>query len=152
MVRRACLLKYVGLIDVADACNDKQNDDQDLYKHDNRIEAGRFLDAADQQQRYANRDQGAGNVYDPVHYRPVCKLYLVPRAFTQCQWEVYSQCVPEEADNITRPTNRNRRGAKCVFEDQVPADDPGDEFAERSEEHTSELQSRFGISYAVFCL
>src|ERR1043166_4189641 len=26
------------------------------------------------------------------------------------------------------------------------------EFLERSEEHTSELQSRFGISYAVFCL
>src|ERR1043166_7365306 len=25
------------------------------------------------------------------------------------------------------------------------------ESAERSEEHTSELQSRFGISYAVFC-
>src|ERR1043166_5216264 len=25
-------------------------------------------------------------------------------------------------------------------------------FAARSEEHTSELQSRFGISYAVFCL
>src|ERR1043166_4944227 len=25
-------------------------------------------------------------------------------------------------------------------------------FDERSEEHTSELQSRFGISYAVFCL
>src|ERR1043166_7431057 len=26
------------------------------------------------------------------------------------------------------------------------------EPADRSEEHTSELQSRFGISYAVFCL
>src|ERR1043166_4921212 len=25
-------------------------------------------------------------------------------------------------------------------------------WARRSEEHTSELQSRFGISYAVFCL
>src|ERR1043166_10056035 len=25
-------------------------------------------------------------------------------------------------------------------------------FNDRSEEHTSELQSRFGISYAVFCL
>src|ERR1043166_2914051 len=25
-------------------------------------------------------------------------------------------------------------------------------FQRRSEEHTSELQSRFGISYAVFCL
>src|ERR1043166_2721572 len=31
------------------------------------------------------------------------------------------------------------------FSDQVVTD-------ERSEEHTSELQSRFGISYAVFCL
>src|ERR1043166_7946522 len=27
-----------------------------------------------------------------------------------------------------------------------------DPAVERSEEHTSELQSRFGISYAVFCL
>src|ERR1043166_9893558 len=26
------------------------------------------------------------------------------------------------------------------------------DLAHRSEEHTSELQSRFGISYAVFCL
>src|ERR1043166_1819023 len=31
----------------------------------------------------------------------------------------------------------------CI--DEVPVE-------ERSEEHTSELQSRFGISYAVFCL
>src|SRR3546814_5567244 len=28
----------------------------------------------------------------------------------------------------------------------------GDEFVERSEEHTSELQSLMRISYAVFCL
>src|ERR1043166_7340835 len=28
----------------------------------------------------------------------------------------------------------------------------GKEVGPRSEEHTSELQSRFGISYAVFCL
>src|ERR1043166_5908831 len=34
----------------------------------------------------------------------------------------------------------------------VLAKDPGDEGTVRSEEHTSELQSRFGISYAVFCL
>src|SRR3546814_7663262 len=31
-------------------------------------------------------------------------------------------------------------------------DDPGRPFAERSEEHTSELQSLMRISYAVFCL
>jgi len=28
----------------------------------------------------------------------------------------------------------------------------GTTYTTRSEEHTSELQSRFGISYAVFCL
>src|ERR1043166_4244302 len=31
-------------------------------------------------------------------------------------------------------------------------DQTGKTIFERSEEHTSELQSRFGISYAVFCL
>src|ERR1043166_9815870 len=31
-------------------------------------------------------------------------------------------------------------------------DGGGGPCADRSEEHTSELQSRFGISYAVFCL
>ena len=35
----------------------------------------------------------------------------------------------EEADNIARPANGDRGGAKCIFEDQVPADDPGDELA-----------------------
>src|ERR1043166_10310264 len=30
--------------------------------------------------------------------------------------------------------------------------DDNESYTDRSEEHTSELQSRFGISYAVFCL
>src|SRR3546814_2357025 len=71
----------------------------------------------------------------------------------------------------------HRRGREQL-QDQVPADDPGQELAERgvgvrvgaagyrdrgcelgvahdhqrSEEHTSELQSLMRISYAVFCL
>src|ERR1043166_8761931 len=36
--------------------------------------------------------------------------------------------------------------ARCTDENPAPPSTP------RSEEHTSELQSRFGISYAVFCL
>src|ERR1043166_2183665 len=39
---------------------------------------------------------------------------------------------------------------------RLPTDQPATDVwlirTERSEEHTSELQSRFGISYAVFCL
>src|ERR1043166_9886560 len=36
----------------------------------------------------------------------------------------------------------------AAFLTQLPIEDQ----VQRSEEHTSELQSRFGISYAVFCL
>jgi len=38
----------------------------------------------------------------------------------------------------------NRQAPRAYFK--------GLNFLLRSEEHTSELQSRFGISYAVFCL
>src|SRR3546814_6929544 len=36
--------------------------------------------------------------------------------------------------------------------DCLPVPDGGEGFADRSEEHTSELQSLMRISYAVFCL
>ena len=39
--------------------------------------------------------------------------------------------VGEEADDVARPADRDRRGAERVLEDQVPADDPRDELAER---------------------
>src|SRR3546814_8113712 len=39
----------------------------------------------------------------------------------------------------------------CFLADGTPYL-PGDAFARRSEEHTSELQSLMRISYAVFCL
>ena len=34
-------------------------------------------------------------------------------------------------DDVARPADRDRRGADHVFEDQVPADQPGDELAHR---------------------
>ena len=37
----------------------------------------------------------------------------------------------EEPDEITRPTNRHRHVANGVFENEVPADNPGDDFTER---------------------
>jgi hypothetical protein len=35
----------------------------------------------------------------------------------------------KEADDIARPADRDRRRPKRVFQDQIPADDPGDKFA-----------------------
>lgn len=37
----------------------------------------------------------------------------------------------EEAGHVARPTDGDRRRAEEVFEDQVPADDPGEEFPAR---------------------
>src|SRR3546814_5513617 len=42
-------------------------------------------------------------------------------------------------------------GCKVVYNNFVFVDEPDDEL-QRSEEHTSELQSLMRISYAVFCL
>ena len=39
--------------------------------------------------------------------------------------------VVQQAGEVARPADRDRRGAERVLEHQVPADDPGDELAER---------------------
>ena len=37
---------------------------------------------------------------------------------------------PEETSKIIGPGNSHRDVADCIFHDQIPADDPGNEFAE----------------------
>src|SRR3546814_3329683 len=54
------------------------------------------------------------------------------------------RCRPEKADAV-EVDDRVRRRARWILRQQR-------RFAERSEEHTSELQSLMRISYAVFCL
>src|SRR3546814_15390533 len=51
---------------------------------------------------------------------------------------------------LRTPGRRRRAGAGCAHQPSClrPGNRPGD----RSEEHTSELQSLMRISYAVFCL
>src|ERR1043166_8390440 len=47
---------------------------------------------------------------------------------------------------------RTRPGPSCDLMRRTSLTRSGPTPSNRSEEHTSELQSRFGISYAVFCL
>jgi hypothetical protein len=37
----------------------------------------------------------------------------------------------DQADHVSRPADGDRTRREQVFEDQVPADEPGDAFAER---------------------
>src|SRR3546814_1803546 len=75
-----------------------------------------------------------------------------------------SQAVQVADEDLQRYRDRRERhrqlqpapaGREVVAAHQVPRADPADHEAggdERSEEHTSELQSLMRISYAVFCL
>src|SRR3546814_6584422 len=75
------------------------------------------------------------------------------------------------ADRVERLTDRLKNSQIDLFQDMArlrgiiyacyyghwegggqPGLEPGDQQANRSEEHTSELQSLMRISYAVFCL
>src|SRR3546814_2312104 len=57
--------------------------------------------------------------------------------------------VPIEGDDITELIAKHRD--ELPMSDQLPTFDPP-MHTDRSEEHTSELQSLMRISYAVFCL
>src|ERR1043166_5508177 len=61
--------------------------------------------------------------------------------------EKYQPQYPSADADIAAPTHQT---PSCK-RPSPPAPLPG-HVSDRSEEHTSELQSRFGISYAVFCL
>src|SRR3546814_8511345 len=49
-------------------------------------------------------------------------------------------------------TARNAKAGQHQGDDEIGPGGAGAEYAGRSEEHTSELQSLMRISYAVFCL
>ena len=54
----------------------------------------------------------------------------VPRAAASCGGTIDAKVVQERHD-IARPADGDRDGADGVFEDQVPADDPGEQLAQR---------------------
>src|SRR3546814_2107895 len=67
--------------------------------------------------------------------------------------EYAQKCVSVVGDDGTcegRPAGRTEQGEE-YYDPQVTSPEPPT-FSDRSEEHTSELQSLMRISYAVFCL
>src|SRR3546814_5577488 len=96
----------------------------------------------------------------------VARKLLARRAW----WEEYTRINNAELNNNPSPGNKagglttileKSLGAaakggsttlNAVYEYGEPIDERGFVFMDRSEEHTSELQSLMRISYAVFCL
>src|SRR5207237_10191016 len=120
----------VGGVDVTHAEQDEQHDHRHLDGDDHRVEGGRLLDAdvTDSRDRSDDRhgrhvDDGLG-AHDVELVRPGAEWRARERT-----WDMDMQLL-EEADGVTRPADRYGCDRKQVFQDQVPADEPGDALAE----------------------
>src|ERR1043166_3041246 len=70
---------------------------------------------------------------------------LIPRIIAAEEWRRIEQGLKQRIEALNLFISDIYHNQKIIREGVVPKH-------VRSEEHTSELQSRFGISYAVFCL
>ena len=122
--------RVVGAIDEAPADTDEDQYHRQLDDHDHRIGAGGLLDADHQEHGDQEHDDHRRNVGDPLHQAAVGKLDGFEWTRDQLSRQGDAERV-QEGDYVCGPTDRNGGGADGVFEHKVPADDPGDPFAER---------------------
>src|SRR3546814_1989068 len=76
-------------------------------------------------------------------------------------WRILRSPAGPEGSRVNRPISDPKAAAPCwrpegrsgmTHEETEASSKPLEPFADRSEEHTSELQSLMRTSYAVFCL
>ena len=111
--------------------HDEQHDDRELDRDDDVVDPRRFLDADDQQRRDAGDHHHRRQVEDRAGRVPGAVAGIVGERGDGEGRRHHDAEVLEEAHDIARPADRDRGGAERVFEDQIPADDPGDELAHR---------------------
>jgi hypothetical protein len=111
------------------ARRDHQHDDADLDDDHDVVDRGRFLDADDEQDRDENRDDDRGQVEyggdRPASREPDRRAGRGAERRRKLNTEL-----PQQRDEIARPSHGDGGGAERVLEDQIPPDDPGDELAE----------------------
>jgi len=129
-------MPVVGL-DEAGAGKDEDQDGGHLDEHHDVVCASRLADAADQEHGEEHDDEEGGNVEAEV---PSGFVEIVAGKVLQAggqvgrgdplEGQVDAEPV-EEVDQMRGETHADAHVAEGVFEDQVPADDPGNQLAER---------------------
>jgi hypothetical protein len=106
-------------IDVRCGDDNKDGDGGELDDHHDRVEAGRFLDADRQQHGQQQDDDHGRHIGDAAVERGV------GQRVRQMQAEQF-----QDLAEVAGPADGHGGGGDGIFEDQVPADDPGDQFAD----------------------
>ena len=130
-------------------------DDRHLDDDDDVVDPRRLLDADDQQDRHRATMSMAGRLTSAVGVATVRRAAASSTSLIAREppagrgvrtasasgtliierpamyWAGCDAEVVQEAHDVARPADGDGGGAERVFEDQVPADDPGDELAHR---------------------
>src|SRR2546429_464488 len=105
--------------------SNEQADHRNFQNHNRSREISRFLDADHQNRSDGHDDEETDVVVLQLH-----------RQAKQCETgSRYGGQIPsdvaQERSQVAAPTDRHGRRAKCVFEDQVPPDNPRNQLAKR---------------------
>ena len=116
-------------LDVAVAERDEGDHHRELHRDHDVVEPGRFLGAAHQKQREERDDQHRRQVHDRRAVHVAGELDRGAGRGGEAGRD-HQPDILEQADDVARPADRHGGRAHGVFEDQVPADDPGEELAQ----------------------
>jgi hypothetical protein len=111
-------------------CDEEQND-RELNCNDNIIEARGFVHADDKQGRNSGNDGHRWHVEERARRMPGGVRRVVYERRAGIGGGHNDPKILEKAHYVTRPTDCDRRCAERVFQNEIPADDPGDQFAHR---------------------
>jgi len=117
-------------IDVGRAAENEENDDGELDDNDDIVEAGGFTDADDEEDGGSQTDEDGGEVEESSALGP--DAVIEDQGGRAESGRDIDAEVVEEFYGVAGPSDGDGGGGEEVFQDKVPADDPGEEFAEAS--------------------
>ena len=90
-----------------------------------------FVNADDQQRGHRRDDRHRRNIDERAGRMPDPLRRIIGQRRSRQGGRHRNAEILEEAHDVTRPSDRHCGRAQRIFEDQVPADDPGDDLAHR---------------------
>ena len=118
--------------DESNARHDKGNHDRHLDDDYDVVDPTRFTNADDEEGRDRHDDEHSRNVKDGARAAPDAGCRIIGKWRGRKLVRDRDAKVAQKTHDVARPADGNRRCAKRILKDQVPADDPGDEFAQGS--------------------
>jgi len=115
-------------VDVGRSTENEENDDGELDDNDDIVEAGGFTDPDHEENGGGQTDEDGGEVEEGSTLGPDA-VVEDQRGGAEGGWDIHAEVV-EEFDGVAGPSDGDGGGGEQVFQNKVPADDPGEKFSE----------------------